>query len=310
MLGDQPRVSRIDLTTPHGPDYTEIGFNPRAKKPYTVEYPDPVTGKRTLKGFKTREAYEEWYSEQFPGRRADIDPAPAAGTHPSAPSGSGTPGSGGQTVQIVHLDSTPMASAGWKGSVAGAGGGQGVFRGRVATAAGEHDAALKLFLPSRQAYVTNEIEGARAAEATGYGPKVYGAVEVPADPATGAPRRIGFAMSVQEGGMFDPQSPNDPANVAEARANADRINDRTLADLDDYAKKLLAGGHYYVGDLQGFIGPHGEYLPIDFGTIKPLPPKGTPEYAAALKRHWADVLIERDKIKAILADNKKRGLVP
>lgn len=81
--GNQPRTSRIDIITEGDRrNYTEFSYDPNADRPYKIDYPDPVNGERTQVEFKTREAYEEWYGDNFPGYRADIEatsPASAAG---------------------------------------------------------------------------------------------------------------------------------------------------------------------------------------------------------------------------------------
>lgn len=88
QAGNQPRTSRIDIITEGDRrNYTEFRYDPNADRPYKIDYPDPVNGERTHVEFKTREAYEEWYGENFPGYRADIEatsPAsPASGAAPT-----------------------------------------------------------------------------------------------------------------------------------------------------------------------------------------------------------------------------------
>ncbi|HEY7909922.1 MAG TPA: DUF4157 domain-containing protein, partial [Thermomicrobiales bacterium] len=91
--GNQPRTSRIDIITEGDRrNYTEFSYDPNADRPYKIDYPDPVNGERTQVEFKTREAYEEWYSDAFPGYRADIEASsPASTTGGAAPTVS-TPG--------------------------------------------------------------------------------------------------------------------------------------------------------------------------------------------------------------------------
>ncbi len=79
--GNQPRTSRIDYVVEGDKrDYTEYSYDPSAEHPYKINYPDPVNGKRVPVDFKSREAYEEWFSDNFPDYRADIE-------RPSAPTG-------------------------------------------------------------------------------------------------------------------------------------------------------------------------------------------------------------------------------
>jgi hypothetical protein len=261
-----------------------------------------------------------------------VDPhiMPGVGRHVQ---GTSLLGLGEPPVRIVTIHDAPLGSAGYEGS------GARVYRGQVETATGTHEAAIKLRAddqsvrhpdPDLRGRVTNEVASARAAHATGYGPEVYGVVEVPADPAAGAghhggsqgqqdyadptdrsKHRLGFAMGIQEGGYYDAAFSRDPvkfaANEAEAGRNAARVNDRTLAEYDDYAQKLLDGGHYYKGEVQGLVGPNGEFKPIDFETIKPLPAKGTPEYDEAVADHRRNVASERTLISDIVEANRSRG---
>ena len=74
--GNQARTSRIDIVVEgKKPDFTEFGYDPNAERPYSIDYPDPVNGERVKETFKTRAEYEQWYADNFPGRRADV-PAP------------------------------------------------------------------------------------------------------------------------------------------------------------------------------------------------------------------------------------------
>jgi hypothetical protein len=84
--GGQARTSTIDVTTENGADQTHFTFDPNDPRPYKIDYPDPVTGERSQVDFASKEAYEEWYSDTFPGRQAQID-APVDGGV-AAPGGS------------------------------------------------------------------------------------------------------------------------------------------------------------------------------------------------------------------------------
>jgi hypothetical protein len=86
--GNQPRTSRIDIITEGDRrNYTEFSYDPTAERPYKIDYPHPETGERTQVEFKSREAYEEWYQNQFDDARADIDaPSSGADGDNSAPS--------------------------------------------------------------------------------------------------------------------------------------------------------------------------------------------------------------------------------
>ena len=98
--GNTPRTSRIDIITEGDRrNYTEFSYDPGAERPYKIDYPHPETGERTQREFKSREAYEEWYSNEFDGARADIEARPsttAGGAAPAARSpGADEGGSGG-----------------------------------------------------------------------------------------------------------------------------------------------------------------------------------------------------------------------
>ena len=91
--GNQRRTSRIDIITEGDRrNYTEFSYDPNTEYPYTIDYPHPETGARTFRPFKSREAYEEWYSNEFDGARADIEPRSSASTPGGAAPGVRAPG--------------------------------------------------------------------------------------------------------------------------------------------------------------------------------------------------------------------------
>ena len=91
--GNTPRTSRIDIITEGDRrNYTEFSYDPSAERPYKIDYPHPETGERTQLEFKSREAYEEWYSDNHPGYRADIEARPSATTTGGAAPAASSPG--------------------------------------------------------------------------------------------------------------------------------------------------------------------------------------------------------------------------
>ncbi len=76
--GNEARSARISLVTKRGRDYTEFTVDPGKSRPFKINFPDPKTGERLVKVFKSLEAYEEWHDEKFPGWRVGFDPEPPA----------------------------------------------------------------------------------------------------------------------------------------------------------------------------------------------------------------------------------------
>jgi hypothetical protein len=106
--GNQARTSTIDVTTENGPAQTHFTFDPNEPRPYKIDYPDPVTGERTQVEFASKEAYEEWYSDNFPGRQAQIESETGGGiSRPEDIDGSG--GGGGGGGPDYEPDETPLS---------------------------------------------------------------------------------------------------------------------------------------------------------------------------------------------------------
>jgi hypothetical protein len=90
--GNKPVTIRIDIVvertvdgeTIKMDDHLKVTYDPNARMPYTVDYPDPVTGERVQLERKTRGELAEWYSKRFKGRSADVG-------GPRSPDGDGSP---------------------------------------------------------------------------------------------------------------------------------------------------------------------------------------------------------------------------
>jgi hypothetical protein len=88
------------------------------------------------------------------------------------------------------------------------------------------------------------------------------------------------------------------AAEAEAKAAASKVTMSTVEDVERYSQRLLKGGHYYDGEVQGLIDKAGRWRPIDFQPVRQLPPTGTPEYAAAGAKHNDMIKLEADRLRA------------
>jgi hypothetical protein len=189
-----------------------------------------------------------------------------------------------------------MSTAGWASSLQGKD--FGVFRSRIPDVS--HDVAVKIY-PRGHRKFAQDLAGARAAESTGFGPKVYGEVDV-------GPGRQAFAMEIVPGGLYDPASSLRRA-VDEAKYWASKVTQDTVTDLDKYGKELLAKGYYYNGEVQGFADDAGRWRPIDFQPIEKLPPKTSKDaFKKAMDMHKSMFDDERkvlDKLAAINAEAKK-----
>jgi hypothetical protein len=199
------------------------------------------------------------------------------------------------TSELVDpIDRSPenMESAsGYAGSQAKEDG-YGAFRTRVRLAGGEVvDAIVKVFPGEAAAKFQQEVAGAQAAAATGIGPEFYGVVPVPNGPgARRGTNDVAFAMEPVEGAFAFPGTDSgDPGHaraVTESQAAAGRITDGTIESAQDFSSAILNEGYYYDGEFQGLIGPNGDWRPIDFGPVKPLPPpENVAAYEYALAEH-------------------------
>lgn len=204
----------------------------------------------------------------------------------------------GPTSAIISWESK-LASGGSKGSL-GAREGFGVFEGRVPGV--RKPVAIKVY-PADHPLFEHDMLGAQAASRTGMGPKFYG--EVPAGPGKRA-----FAMEKVEGG-FTEAMPSEAATVAEIAAAekeaafyASKVTKQTITDVEAYSQQLLKGGHYYNGEVQGMVTNSGQWRPIDFQAIRPLPP-ATDKVAfdAAMKMHNDMFELEKNALKKLAEKN-------
>jgi len=178
-----------------------------------------------------------------------------------------------------------MSVSGFPGSLPP---GYGVFRTRVRIASGVVvEAVVKIYPPDMAGQFSSEVAGAQAAANTLMGPEFYGVV-----PVEGSGGDLAFAMEPVEGAFARHGSEKGAADyetaVAQSAEAASRITDRTIQDVYDFSKAILEQGYHYGaggGEVQGLIGPNGEWTPIDFQGLKPLPAPDSPAYDAAIKEH-------------------------
>ncbi|MFH0784921.1 MAG: hypothetical protein V2B20_23610 [Pseudomonadota bacterium] len=195
----------------------------------------------------------------------------------------------------VPLIGKKMGSAGYKGSSTVEG--CGVYRSRIPGI--DKDVAIKIY-PKNHPNFMNDLNGARAAEKTGMGPKVYGEVNV-------GPDKQGFAMDIVEGGFADATGGASAAETAEANFNASKVTMQTVADIEEYSRRLLSQGNCYLGDLQGLVDEAGRWRPIDFAPIRKLPPPtDTAAYEEALRMHGSTFEREVSFFKKQAAENAAR----
>ena len=169
----------------------------------------------------------------------------------------------------------------------------GAFEARVRLPDGtEVDCVIKILPPKRQGkdaggFFAKEVEGARAAAATGLGPDFYGVVHVEDG--------YGFAMAKVPGAFVEnfakPGSPGYNQAEAEFQAARNALSDHTADDVRAYGKRLLDLGYYQDGEVQGLVGPDGHWRPIDFAGVKKLPPPG-PDQANAIADHTSMIEAE------------------
>ena len=224
-------------------------------------------------------------------------------------------------AQIVDPDN-PLASAGFKGSLAEKGKGFGVYEAYIP---GVKDKVVVKVYPADDPKLVEvferELKGAQASGKTGIGPKCYGEVSV------GEGKRA-FAMEKVEGSMAEvtdkeileeaieqaehngemekaAELRNKLAKAsAEATETASKINQVTLQDVRAYGNRLVDQGFYVKGDLQGLVDSGGRWRPIDFQAHLPLPDKiaDPAGYAEAMRMHQYQI---ESQINHLMAEGPK-----
>jgi hypothetical protein len=187
--------------------------------------------------------------------------------------------------------SKPLSSSGSASSLVPADQ-YGVFEGTIPGV--KDPVAIKVY-PDPHSVFAPDLEGAEAAAKTGYGPKFYGKV----DAGSG---KQAFAMEKIAGGFPTPGARTKEAIEQAAKAAAS-ITRQTIADIEDYSRKLLQEGYYYSGEVQGLVDDKGRWRPIDFQAIRKLPLQGAPGYDKAVKTHKGNI---EDEVKLL----KKLGGIP
>ncbi|HXH22488.1 MAG TPA: hypothetical protein VNN10_10685 [Dehalococcoidia bacterium] len=202
--------------------------------------------------------------------------------------------------------SKQLSASGFKGTLASREG-FGVFEGRVPGVS--EPVAVKVYPASMNEMFEADMAGARAASQTGRGPKFYG--EVPAGPGKRA-----FAMEKLQGGFAEnlsdaPQnSPEFQAAQKQADFYASKVGPQTVQDVEAFGRSMLQQGSYYDGEVQGLVDANGRWKAIDFQPVRPLPPKGTPAYDAAVQRHNDMIKLEADGYRKIAQQNAARTGTP
>jgi len=160
------------------------------------------------------------------------------------------------------LDSAPkLQSLGSSGSV-----GLGVRPYRLANG---DEGVVKLYYSNQARIMESEVASMKAAEKTGFGPKVLG---VTTYTTAGGDTHIGIVMEKVPGGFADTiTSQTDIAkHKAELLQNAKHINHHTFRDLIAYRNQIFEQGYFYRGDLQGFVALDGHWRPIDLQSAVPI----------------------------------------
>jgi len=195
-----------------------------------------------------------------------------------------------------------LSSSGMAGSLANREG-CGVFLRNIPGAS--EPVAVKVYPQSMEKMFQLDMEGARAAAATGKGPRFFG--EVPAEAGKKA-----FAVEHVIGGFSDEMALGSATQAElavateEAAFYASKISRQTLADVDDYARRLVEQGHFYDGEVQGLVTPKGNWVPIDTQPIRPLPPlSDAAARAEALRINAVNFQNERD---ALISTGAKNGI--
>ncbi|HWC31217.1 MAG TPA: hypothetical protein VG845_14140, partial [Dehalococcoidia bacterium] len=212
-------------------------------------------------------------------------------------------------AEVVSIDrSKPIGASGFTGSTADRKG-YGVFEARIRLPDGtEVDAVVKILKPNSgnvdADFFAAEVQGAKMAAQSGYGPDFYGTVPMGNDWA--------FAMGKLEGGGFiqnygRPGEPGFTQAEAETQAAIDALTPQTGQDVRDYGEALWNLGYHAGGDTQGLVMPDGRWRPIDFSGIEKLP--ADPVEALKLKAGHDKIINEEAATydKKLEERNKARG---
>ena len=171
----------------------------------------------------------------------------------------------------------------------------------------EGPVAVKVLPENNVAGFLKEVENAKAAAATGYGPQFHGVVPV-------GDGKLGFAMEKIEGGFTDTPAGLKGEELAKAEKEAEhyrsKVTPQTAADVQGFGEAILKQGKYVVGDLQGLVTEDGRWRPIDFSGFGDLPdatldPEG---YRSAIERHYQNIQNEANQFIQMAKENAgKKG---
>jgi hypothetical protein len=195
----------------------------------------------------------------------------------------------------------PLSSAGWSSSIAGES--NGVFEG---TLPGVKEPVVIKVYPKGHGTFERELRGAKAAERTGFGPKIHGKVDVD------RPDKVAFAMERIPGGMTESATKTPEMSTSEYKAAKQeaayyrkKVTWRTVRDLQNYGDRLTFEGYYYSGDVQGLVDKDGRWRPVDFQSVRELPPETQPgARKAALARHGQMIDDARDALRELAEQNE------
>jgi hypothetical protein len=208
-----------------------------------------------------------------------------------------------------------LASGGEAGSLAEKEG-AGVFEG---TWPGEGKPVVFKIYPDQdwaRVVMDRELSAARAAQATGRGPRVLGEVKTPG--------KIGFGMEKVEGNFayirdedyLAKLSAADRAKALKDIENAGRaVTEQTARDVQQFGDRMWIEGKYCDGDLQGLVDKNGRWRPIDFQTYndvpklgagnKPMPQGGLEvNIEDAFQQHQRNISKEVKRYETMAAANK------
>jgi len=210
-----------------------------------------------------------------------------------------------ETAEITAIDrKSPLSASGFPGSTA-AHKGYGAFDARIRIADGSEVEAVVKILPKGKGFAEvfiREAQGAKAAAATGLGPKFYGIIPVEDGYA--------FAMSKVPGTFTEnfatPGSPQFAKAEAETQAAIVALIPETPQDVRRYGNELLKLGFYTKGDLQGLIGPDGRWKAIDFSSVERIPTDPI-DRLSALRDHNSTIEMEANLYERILAEKQAAG---
>jgi hypothetical protein len=194
-----------------------------------------------------------------------------------------------------------LSSAGWTSSIAGED--HGVFEG---TLPGVKEPVVIKVYPKGHDTFERELRGAKAAERTGFGPKIHGQVDVD------RPDKVAFAMERIPGGMTEAATKTPEMSKSEYEASEreaayyrKKVTWRTVRDLQNYGDRLTFEGYYYSGDVQGLVAKDGRWRPVDFQSVRELPPETQPDARkAALARHGQMMDDARDELRGLAEQNE------